>query len=171
MNIGKINPINDAKISFPGFQRIKDFTSAGGESSVSVVVDGDTDKEYIIYIRNLDSTNSVDMLIGADTSTYGFQYMQNAAGTVSAARDASESTIILCPPLSMADVYILSSAGFIKTIFTRYATFSSGTTISNIRNSGYSYDGTANFSTLDFSPSSGTFTAGTRIVAFVRRTQ
>ena len=58
----KLNPVTlasglPAKISFPGFQKIFDFTSAGSEAAVNVPVDGDTDKEYKVVIRNTGGFN------------------------------------------------------------------------------------------------------------------
>jgi len=163
----KLNPLG--KVNFPGFQEILDFTSAGSEASVSVTVDGDTDKEYRILIRNLDSSDAVNMLIGADTSTYGFQSLTNTGGTIAAARDTSEATIIMCPGLSLCEATLLAPSGFIKTLFLNQSTYTSGTTIANYNLRGYSYDGTATFTSLDFSSASGNFTAGTRITVYCRR--
>lgn len=167
MNIGKLNPLG--KLNFPGFQEILDFTSAGSESSVSVAVDGDTDKEYSICIRNLDGTNSVNMLLGGDTSTYGFQRVINSAGTITADRDTSEATIIVCPALSVTEASLITASGFIKSLFVTKSTYTSGTTIGSHSKQGYAYDGTATFSSIDFASSSGNFTAGTRITVYARR--
>ena len=56
MKLGKLSPQGTSKLNFPGFQEILDFTATGSEASVSVAVDGDTDKEYIIDIRNTSTT-------------------------------------------------------------------------------------------------------------------
>src|SRR5574343_2101320 len=169
----KLNPtgaVGATKINFPGFQKILDWTSAGSESSVSVTVAADTDKEFHISIRNLNGTNAVNLLLGEDTSTYGYQRITNTAGTVAAARDTSEATIIMCPALSICEATLLTPTGFQKTMFLQQTTYTSGTTIANHNLYGYAYDGTATFKSLDFSPASGNFTAGTRITVYARRT-
>jgi len=170
----KLNPTRgdvDAKgkLNFPGFQEILDFTSAGSESSVSAAVDGDTDKEYKIIVRNLDTADSVNLLLGGDTSTYGYQRMTNTAGTIAAAGDTSEATIILCPALSLCEATLLTPSGFQKTLFLNQSTYTSGTTMANFNLYAYAYDGTATFTSLDFSSASGNFTAGTRITVYARR--
>ena len=165
----KLNPTGSAKINFPGFQEILDFTSDGSESSVSVAVDGDTDKEYKIVISNLDAADAVNLLLGGDTSTYGYQRITNTAGTIASARDTSEATIIMCPALSLCEALLLTPSGFVKTMFLNQSTYTSGTTMANFNLYGYSYDGTATFTSLDFSSSSGNFTSGTRICVYARR--
>jgi hypothetical protein len=164
----KLNPLG--KVNFPGFQEILDFTSAGSESSVSVTIAADTDKEYKILVRNLDTADAVNLLLGGDTSTYGFQCLKNTAGTIAAARDTSEATIILCPALSLCEATLLTPTNFLKTLFVSQATYTSGTTMANYNLYSYVYDGTATFTSLDFSSASGNFTAGTRITVFARRT-
>lgn len=158
-------------LNFSCFQEILDFTATGSESSTSVAVDGDTDKEYKIVVRNLDSADAVNLLLGGDTTTYGYQRLTNTAGTIAAARDTSEATIGVCPALSLTEMSLSAPSGFIKTLFLTQLTYTSGTTMANFNIYGYSYDGTATFTSLDFSSASGNFTAGTRITVFARRSQ
>ena len=170
----KLNPQRgdvDAKgkISYPGFQEILDFTSAGSESSASITVDGDTDKEYIICIRN-SGGNEVHMRLNSDSGTnYGQQYLLNYQGTITAASQAT-TTIQLCSnPLGISETKLCTPSGFIKTAFTMGASFNSGTTIDYWRGYGFSWNNTANVTLINLYSSSGNFTSGTRIVVYARR--
>jgi hypothetical protein len=154
-------------VSFPDFDKILDFTSAGSESSVSATVTNDL--EYKIIIRNLDTADAINMLVNGDTSTMGYQRITNTARTIAALRDTSEATILVCPALGFSDTTLLAPSGFISTIFSDQTTYTSGTTIGLKALYGYSYDGTAALTSLDFSSASGNFTAGTRIIVYRRR--
>lgn len=167
MIVGKLNP--QGKLNFPGFQEILDFTSAGSESSVSVTVDGDTDKEYKILVRSTDSADIVRMALNNDTTAanYGRQYIYNNSGTITAARDTSVP--LLGNKLANSETSLLTPSGFIKTLFNNPLVYSTGTTIQEYFLAGQSYNSTANITSLNFYMSSGNFTSGTRISVFARR--
>jgi hypothetical protein len=170
----KLNPTRgtvDAKgkLNFPGFQEILDFTSAGSESSVSVTVDGDTDKEYKIVVRNT-TAQVIALLLNNDNTAahYGFQYLDNTAGSVTAARTTA-ALIYTAYALGLCNVSLLTPTGFLKTAFTSQGIYTSGTTINQYNMFGQVWNSTANVTSLDFSPASGNFTSGTRITVYARR--
>lgn len=169
MQIGKLNPYNDAEISFPGFQRIHDFTATGSESSTSVTVDGDTDKEYRIVVRGLQDAGNITLRLNNDATAgkYGRQYLLNQAGTISAGRSTGTGMIVGAAK-GINIISLLTPSGFIKTSFFEDNTYTSGTTMANIIRTGWSFNSTSNVTSLDFIFS---FTAGTRIVVYARRTQ
>jgi hypothetical protein len=157
------------KLNFPGFQEILDFTSAGSESSVSVTVDGDTDKEYKIFIRNLSSSAQMSLYLNNDkTTAYGYQYLLNNAGSISAYRGAS-TTIFQISFLGINEATLLTPQGFIKTCFFMNGQYSSGTTMVISYINGRSYNSTSNITSLNFESDTGNFTAGTCITVYARR--
>lgn len=163
----KLKPVSGAKINFPGFQQILDFTSAGSESSVSVTVDGDTDKEYKIMIRNLDAADAIYATLDGSTAC-GYQLLKNASGTISASRGAT-AVLGICQALSLADITFLLPTGFLKTSLNRVSVHSSGTTMSEYHLYGIVNNDTSGTSSMEFTPASGNFTAGTRITVYARR--
>ncbi len=168
MQVGKLNPL--AKINFPGFQEILDFTATGSESSVSVTVDGDTDKEYIVDIRNTDASNYVYFRLNADSgANYGYHYIANVGGTISAARATGQTFFMFSAPLENAQLKVLSPSGLIKTCFELNGRYSSGTTMARCQLFGHCYNSTSNITSLDFSSDATEWTAGTRIYVGVRR--
>jgi hypothetical protein len=170
MRVGKLNPLG--KINFPGFQEILDFTSAGSESSTSVTVDGDTDKEYICVVRSLTAGDILMRLNNDSTSgKYGRQYIYNNAGTISAGRATATEWGISPAWVGMAVINLLTPTGFLKTCFRSYLDYTSGTTISHTFQDGYVFNSTSNVTSLDFLAGSGNFTSGTRIVVYARRSQ
>ena len=165
----KLNPFNNAKISFPGFQSILDFTATGAESTKSVAVDGDTDKEYIIQTRTLGRI--CDVNLNADTgANYGHQYLYNNAGTISSARSTT-ATLWGSFAVGLQTYRLLTPSGFIKTAYSEQTSYSSGTTIDGYFALGYVYNSTANITAINFTGRGGVFTAGTRITVFARRSQ
>ena len=159
-----------AAVNFPGFQQIFDFTSAGSESSVTATGNGDTDKEYKIVVRNLGTGAVVRLRLNADTgANYGYQFVQNLSGTITANRATNATSITLNDYLSSADCALLTPAGFIKTCFKMNNNYTSGTTMAAIYLAGHSWNNTANVTSLGFSTDTGNFTAGTRITVFARR--
>lgn len=172
MDYGKLNPYNGAKISFPGFQEILDFTSAGSESSVSVTVDGDTDKEYLIYTRNLNSGAKIGFRFNSDSgNNYGYQFLNNSSGTITANRSYDSGTSAITNTLGEQLWRVLTPTGFIKTMFSESCVYSSGTTISQMTFVGWSWNSTANVTSIDFFSASGNFGTGTRICVYARRAQ
>jgi hypothetical protein len=175
MNFGKLNPYNDAKISFPGFQRILDFTATGAESTKSLVVDGDTDKEYIVIIRDTTTlaNNVVVLRLNTDSGTnYGLQWIDNTAGTITAARGVGATYIVSGGQISHTVHRILTPSGFIKTAFSGWVQYDSGTTVYRTQLRGAVWNNTANVTSFDFAtPGGGAFGTGTRIIVFARRTQ
>lgn len=166
----KLRPFNDAKISFPGFQRILDFTATGSESTKSITVDGDTDKEYKILVRNVSSSPDVIIRLNADSgSNYGRQYLDNSSGSITASRGTR--TGINAFYNGLGTINLLTPTGFVKTFFDQELIYVSGTTISNCDITGYVWNNTANVTSIDFGMSSGNFAAGTRIIVYARRSQ
>jgi hypothetical protein len=166
--LSKLNPVSGARINAPTFQKILDFTSAGSESSVSVNVDGDTDKEYRVSVRDLKSDEGVILKLNSET-VYGYQYLYNLAGSIAAGRGTT-GYICFTNRLGLMDATVLTPAGFIKTCFFPEMRYTSGTTIGGIILWGQSINITANITTMTFSgESAGNFTAGTRITVFARR--
>jgi hypothetical protein len=166
----KLNPTGSAKINFPGFQEILDFTSAGSESSVSVTVDGDTDKEYIICANNTDTGEVILLRLNNDSTAnkYGRQYIYNNAGTITSARQ-TDASFRLTRILGLGVFNLLTPTGFLKTGFWISPAYTSGTTIGNILIEGLSFNSTSNVTSLDFLMESGNFTSGTRITVYCRR--
>lgn len=167
----KLNPYNDAKISFPGFQRILDFTATGAESTKSVAVDGDTDKEYRIVVRNL-GASSMSLRLNGDTgSKYGSQNIVNNGGSIAAARVV---TTYFTPAIntSIGEMTLLTPSGFIKTGTSFVSRYTTGTTMDYKFDQGVSFNETANITSLDFFDlASAAWTAGTRITVYARRSQ
>lgn len=167
---GKLRPINDAKISFPGWQRVLDFVATGSESSKDVTVAGDTDREFLIIARNLTSGQSVNVKLNNDSGAakYGQQYLYNGSGTLSAGRDTG--TFLEVGQLYTSGCIRLSTnSGFLKCALGVWGKHSSGTTISQVNFVGWSYNATANITSLNFYCPSGNWTAGTKITVLVRR--
>ena len=133
---------------------------------MSVAVDGDVDKEYFVYVRGL---GSAGVYLKFNNSTdLGRQYLINSAGSISAGR-TTIGYIDLGAGNHIAEARILTPAGFQKTADSKYARFSSGTTIDYYANVGQVWNSTDNVTSLDFFLSSGDFTAGDRIWVGVRR--
>jgi hypothetical protein len=162
--------ISGVGCSFPDFDKILDFTSAGSESSTSVSVNGDTDLEYKVQIRNTHSSVLIFCRLNNDSGTnYGYQNVNNYLGSVSAARYTNLTRIVASSYLGETVSTILTPAGFIKTAFTEDQSWQSGTTILAYGVAGTSWNSTANVTTLNFLPTTGNFTAGTRIIVYRRR--
>lgn len=166
--VGKLNPFNDAKISFPGFQRIKNFIAAGGESAFALTVDGDTDKEYRVVARNTNASKEILILLNNDAveANYGRQYLFNQSGTISAARGTQSPRDQIS---GMCEWTILTPPGLPKIIVNDWMYWSSGTTVTQTMINRRVWNSTANVTSLNFMHSSGTFTADTHIVVFARR--
>jgi hypothetical protein len=155
--------------AFPDFDKILDFTSAGSESSTSVDVNGDTDLEYKIICRNFDADDRPLLRLNNASTGYGAQYIQSSSGTITAARGTATDMGSIAADSGFGITTLLTPSGFIKTSFLEKSQYSSGTTNSLFIILGYSYNSTANITTLDFISESGNFTAGTRIIVYVRK--
>jgi hypothetical protein len=155
---------------FPDFDKILDFTSAGSESSTSVNVNGDTDLEYKIIVRSLNSAQPLITRLNNDSTSghYGYQQLVNSAGTVSAGRGTT-SNIGTIGTLAETIGTILTPVGFIKTAFWDDCRYTSGTTMGNFNSTGYSFNDTSNITVISVAPVSGNHTAGTRIIVYRRR--
>jgi hypothetical protein len=159
------------KINFPGFQEIADFISDGTESSFSLAVDGDTDKEYKIEIRS-GGAEWICMRLNNDAKSgnYGRQYLQNSGGSITAARLANETYMYLGGGAGSGQASLLTPVGFPKTVFDSFIYNVSGTTVGNFSIQGWTYTPTANVVSLDFMPDTNVnFSAGTRITVYARR--
>ena len=177
--VGKLNPMTPSspsstsvvgKLNFPGFQEILDFTSAGSESSVSVAVDGDTDKEYKIVTRYGGGENiTLKLNNDSTTSIYGEQRLANGAGTVSAAR-YTRAFMLVGLYQGMGVMTLLTPTGFIKTSFMEAQYWQTGTNVNSYWASGQVYNSTSNITSLVFSlDNASNFPSGTRITVFARR--
>ena len=170
--VTKLNPsgMGDCEINFPGFQEILDFTSDGSEASVSVTVDGDTDKEYKIVGRNTSASVTVLGRCNSDAgNNYGYQYLFNDNGSISAARAALSYVYRLPPIQGISTFSLLTPTGFIKTGTLQEAYSVSGTSILYFASYGFVWNNTANVTLLTFAPITGNFEAGTRIAVYCRR--
>jgi len=172
----KLNPqfvaaTTKGKLNFPGFQEIFDFTAAGGEASTSVTVDGDTDKEYLIYCRDIEA-DYVSLRLNNDSTAnvYGRQYLLNDGGAINAARGTANQMYI-CEPYGESFMSLLTPTGFLKTVSSACYNITSGTTVDEVFHQVWSYNSTSNITSLDFLMESGNFTAGTRIMVYARRSQ
>lgn len=165
----KLNPQGTARVNYPGFQEILDFISTGVESSTSVSVNGDTDLEYIIEVFNPSATVYQILRLNSDSgSNYGHQYLRNVSGTVSCAR-AVDTALISGGNYTIDRIQLIAPSGLIKTAYSTYMTYSSGTNIANVFSFGNVWNSTANVTSLNFSASSGNFVSGTRITVYARR--
>ncbi len=169
----KLQPNNDAKISFPGFQRILNFTSVN-ESSLSVPVNSDTDLEYLIFIFS--NTTDFDMRFNFDSgNNYGSQYIKNNAtdvftGPIAARATGQSSCASITGSSSSAItiINILAPVGFIKTVITENCSYTSTTVIEQQTNRAYVYNSTSNLTSINFVNMDST--AGTNILIYARRT-
>jgi len=155
---------------FPDFDKILDFTSAGAESSTSVNVLSNTDKEYKIMIFLPTDASYIRIRLNNDSGgNYGSQSLINAAGTISASRGTSNTDIGEAFTYGWFTTTILAPTGFIPTSFAEWSVYSSGTTMTPYRLWGASWNSTSQITTLDFVHNSGNFPSGTRIIAYKRR--
>lgn len=169
MQVGKLNP--KGKINFPGFQEILDFTATGSESSVSVTVDGDVDKEYIVCCLS-GSPTLIRLNNDSSSSNYGYQRVRNNAGSISASRDASLGALFAPIATGLNTLRILTPTGFIKTGLQERMEGVSGTSISGHSLYGSSWNSTVKVTSINYLvDGAGNFTAGTRIVVYARRAQ
>ena len=161
--------LGDGAVAFPDFNKILDFTSVGGESSVDVNVDGDTDKEYKMVIRSTSTSASVLININsASTSIYGRQYLYNVSGSLSATRDTTNFTALLL--LSEGDGTLLTPTGFQKTIFFSSGKRISGTTMAEYYTYCGTWNTTSNVTSINFTMASPeNFVTGTRIIVYARK--
>jgi hypothetical protein len=183
MQVGKLRPTftsgsstsGNGKLNFPGFQEVLDFTATGSESSTSCTVDSNTDKEYIILVRNVATgTSSVLLKLNNDgtAGNYGYQYLYNASGSITAARATSNAYFMGESAYKTLSVkHLLTPNGFTKILWNCLNEYSSGTTVGNNSVFGYVHNTTSNITSIDFASSSGNFTSGTRIVVYARRSQ
>jgi hypothetical protein len=165
MQVGKLNPVGSAKVNFPGFQEILDFTSAGSEASKSVTVIDDL--EYHVDILNLSTTQPINITLNTGFS-YGQQYLQDVSSTISAARSTA-STIMVCAALSFVSGKIISPASFPKTSIQQSSTYSSGTNVLTYKMDGMTATSTASTTSIVATPASGNFASGSRVVITARR--
>lgn len=159
------------KISYPGYQEILDFLAAGGESSTSVTVDGDVDQAYKIYVRTTDSAQSLGLVLNGDSSNiYGVQYLQNDAGTITAAR--ATFTKFYCGNIKGTGEYaLLTPANLPKQFFGQSMYWTSGSAVDRGLVEAKVYNSTSNITSLTFAMDTGTFDAGVRITVYARRAQ
>lgn len=163
----KLNPTNYAKISFPGWQLVSSFTSAGAESSLAVTVAGDTDKEYWVYVSNKASSNSIFVRLNNDSGTnYGYQYVDNNAGTITASRGTLSGLWTANTEFFM---FLQCPTSLLKEATIQYFKYSTGTTISFSGSLNAVYNSTSNITSINFVSASGNFTSGTRITVYARR--
>lgn len=141
-------------------------------SSVSLTVDGDTDMEYVIECRNLDADDKIGLRLNNDSTAgiYGYQYLLNSAGTITAAR-GTEAIMYITDDSGRCSLTISNIDGFTKLILNNRSGYTSGTTIPTLILLGRVYNSTSNITSLDFLSESGNFTAGTNIRVLGRKSQ
>ena len=156
-----------AGVAFPDFDKILDFTSAGSEASVSVDVSNDL--EYKVLCYNKITNQVINFQFNTDTGdNYGYQYLLNNAGTISAGRNAS-NYFMRTQYKGWSEVTAIAPEGFIKTSFNYGGRWSSGTTVEYFILWGHSWNNTANISSIQATPATGNFASGTRIIVYRRR--
>lgn len=159
--------VESSVINFPGFQKIADFIATGNESSFSVDVDGDTDKEYYIYGMNL--SQICDVTLNKDSgSNYPYKYVFNNAGTLSTAGDVT-GCVVGVTANSIFSINLICRPGILKMSFSHAANYTSGTTINTGTVYASSWNNTANITSITFTGRSGNFGSGTRISVYARR--
>jgi hypothetical protein len=171
MKFGKLQP--QGKVEFDGYQELMNWTSAGSESSVALTVDGDTDMEYVIECRNLKvaSNSGLYCRLNNDSTAniFGFQYIFNSAGTITAARGTTNLGFFVSTQGGYGAVKVSTIDGFLKFSQQQIGECSSGTDVTKLFLTGFSYNSTYNITSLDFLIESGNFTAGTNIRVLGRR--
>lgn len=160
-------PQGTAKLNFPGFQEILDFTATGSEASKSVTVDGDTDKEYIVYVRNL-GVNEINITLNGATTDYGRQYIVNNAGSVTAARNTT-AWIAYVHGIGEVIGTLSTPKGLQKLWTSSHNAYTSGTTVGVSMLFHMTYNSTANVTSIDFASSAGNMASGSRITVYARR--
>lgn len=168
----KLNPtgaVGATRISFPGYQKIAD-SALNGESTLSVTV-ASTDLDIIVYVFN-STTSQIRLRLNNDTgSNYGYQYLENASGAVTAGRGTNSYmwASLAASNKTLSIIQILAPSGFNRAVHMTQVSWSSGTTMADCAAVPHVWNSTANLSTLDFYPSTGTFASGTRITVYARR--
>lgn len=152
-----------------GFKQIADFTSAGSESSMSVTVNSDVDLEYRIDVFNTSTLRYLRIVLNSDTgANYGYQFIYNTAGVVTAARSAVSELTLSNNIRGLGSLTILAPVGFIKTCFDSQQSWLSGTTVNQCGIEGQVWNNTASITNMTMSPNIGNFTSGTRITVYAR---
>jgi hypothetical protein len=142
----------------------------GGYSSIDVAVNSDTDLEYYIVVRNLDATNTINCLLNYALTGYGYQYIYNNAGSISAAR-GTDTKLAECRKKSLSVVSLLCPVGFTHTAYRSSVEWSSGTTVTAGIWSGTVHNSTSPVTAISFRcGANAPMTSGTRITVFARRT-
>lgn len=158
-----------AKVKFPGMQKIVDFVSDNTVSSLNVTVDGDTDKEYIIYVKDAGTTTGIYQRLNGDSVNYGRQTILDTAGSITASRNTTNTIGFPLPYSgSMTHLFCLPDIVLGQQI---HNDWTSGTTIGTFKYDSMSFNSTANVVTISFNAYSGNFATGTRIIIYARRSQ
>jgi hypothetical protein len=148
MSVGQMNVKGIMKYAW---QEVYKTTLAAAAANVSISgLKGDTDVLYRIRCRFVDddTTGGYYMTINADTSTYGYQYLDGANTVVSAVRDTSEAQMMIGYTntdgnICDSETILYAKSGFIRPAITNYAGDIVTTTVTNVRLLGQSYDDTA----------------------------
>jgi hypothetical protein len=162
-----------AKLNFPGYQEIFDFLSVGGETSVPCFVDSDTDKDFIIYTRNTNSSYTILLRLNSDAgANYGQQQGYDYQGTIYAGRNTNLTALNINASYPSASIgSLIAPVGGTKKLICQDLLYVSGTTIDLTRKVVGVWNNTASINLFTFLMSTGNFTAGTRITVFARRSQ
>ena len=126
-------------------------------------------KEYLVYAKSVGSEYIGVKLNGDTGANYGYQYLYNIAGSISAARGVNSGLLGQANTLSLGVLLITTPTGFIKTCFNMFPRYSSGTTLDRFQIVGTSWNNTGNVTSLNFTPNILTFTSGTRIIVYARK--
>lgn len=139
-------------------------------SSVSLTVNGDVDKEYKFLVLALATKYVYFTLNGDAGANYGIQLIENDSGTISAAKATGQPSLLTGFPLGLGETSLFTPVGLVKTSYSNYCMYTSGTTMRIFTLRGGVYNSISNITSITFIPDSGNFTAGTRIIVFARRT-
>lgn len=153
---------------------------AGDDPVTSITIsnlDGNTDEEYKLicgFVNGYNGVTGYQCRPNNDSgSNYGYQYMRALSTTLQAARSTSQAYIILGDGASLGDVSLCemdlyAKSGYVRTAIVKSLFNTSGTTVSQIRQIGYSWNDTSNniTSLVIYATQTNGFMGGTYIALY-----
>jgi hypothetical protein len=161
-------------LNFDGFVRILDFEATSGNepSSITIPVNGNIDKEFIIYAFKNSNTSSINARINnVSTSSYYRSFTMNNGGTIGANRE-TVATMGICGFTStdfvVGTLRLFFQDGYIPLGCNRQISYISAQTIRAIAEFSYTFNSTSNATSIVLYPSSGNINSGSRLIVFKR---
>lgn len=165
----KLSPNNNAKISGPFMQEIADTTFDGTTSTLAVTVASDTDLEYQIFINNIPGAQDILVRLNNDNgSNYFLQDMINNAGTITAAQSTA-TEVRMGSGNGFGHLIVTCPSGMVKQGILMLGCRTSGTTINYARATSFTWNNSAQVTSLNFISNSGNFASGSRVIVYARR--